>query len=624
MTDRSKTVVMLIDWDNLQICHSRDAPGTDLDLHALIALAQSYGTLVSARAYAEWNLLSERMAVYKAGIEPVFAPVMRPEGSIREGKSLADTVMVADGVDLLWTVAPDVFVLVTSDKDMIPLARIAKQRGAAVVILGSDLTAIPLVEISNVFITYRQLLRELDRVSELDAPSGRAPARERRPGRETRRPSSQPYTGPGLREAPAAPSRSLSAPSPVSVGFGGPPPAPRRVEQVTRAVPAAIAPAPLAPATITPTPLASSEAAEAELLPTIATSPSDAPSRRRRRRGGRGRRGTSTEPLGDETLAQAHETEEHEADRQEAAQHEAERHDVERHDVERHGVERHESHRREPRRHEPEPRAESQEAVVPPPDDFDSAVLELLASRTPAAEAPGAEEPPRETHLGAQPPQPLGETAEAPPAPSRRVRLERRRATPRPAPTTFSGFGPLDFSPTAPFTPLPSSPSHAAELPAPTFEAAEAGPIEVDPIAAETPEAPSRGEDTTNVAPLTLEAPVASAPETEANAAAEGVTTTWGTAGAEVNQPGEIGAAGAVTAAEQPTSEAAIGDRASTSAAGEAAVASPKPRRRTRRPSTRAKKAPAADAPGDAADAPGDAADGSSPAAEGSNPAGES
>ena len=146
VTDRSKTVVMLIDWDNLQICHSRDAPGTELDLQALIALAQSYGTLVSARAYAEWNLLSERLAVYKAGIEPVFAPVMRPEGSPREGKSLADTVMVADGVDLLWTVAPDVFVLATSDKDMIPLARIAKQRGAAVVVLGSDLTAIPLVE----------------------------------------------------------------------------------------------------------------------------------------------------------------------------------------------------------------------------------------------------------------------------------------------------------------------------------------------------------------------------------------------------------------------------------------------------------------------------------------------
>src|SRR3954462_11334691 len=232
VTDRSKTVVMLIDWDNLQICHSRDAPGTDLDLQALIALAQSYGTLVSARAYAEWNLLSERLAVYKAGIEPVFAPVMRPEGSPREGKSLADTVMVADGVDLLWTVAPDVFVLATSDKDMIPLARIAKQRGAAVVVLGSDLTAIPLVEMSNVFITYRQLLRELDRVTELEAPVGRAPARERRL-RESRRPSREPYgggfgsnTGGGLGGAPIG-AGNPGGPRPVRpVAAIGAPPAP--------------------------------------------------------------------------------------------------------------------------------------------------------------------------------------------------------------------------------------------------------------------------------------------------------------------------------------------------------------------------------------------------------------
>src|SRR4051812_36995694 len=232
VTDRSKTVVMLIDWDNLQICHSRDAPGTELDLHALTALAQSYGTLVSARAYAEWNLLSERLAVYKAGIEPVFAPVMRPENSPREGKSLADTVMVADGVDLLWTVKPDVFVLVTSDKDMIPLARIAKQRGAAMVVLGSDLTAIPLVEMSNVFITYRQLLRELDRVTELEAPSGRAPARERRL-RESRRPSSEPYGGSG---AIGSGNRGVSRTVPPAVALRAPQttydaPPPRRIAE---------------------------------------------------------------------------------------------------------------------------------------------------------------------------------------------------------------------------------------------------------------------------------------------------------------------------------------------------------------------------------------------------------
>jgi uncharacterized LabA/DUF88 family protein len=171
LTERQRTVALLIDYDNLQICYTRDAPGTQLDLGAVVAMAQTYGRVVVARAYAEWNLLSERMAVYKAGIEPAFAPVLRPEGSSRDGKSLADTVMVADGVDVLWSYNPDVLMLVTSDKDMIPLARLAKQRGAVVVVLGSDLTAVPLLEMANEFVTYRHLIRELGRLEEKPASS---------------------------------------------------------------------------------------------------------------------------------------------------------------------------------------------------------------------------------------------------------------------------------------------------------------------------------------------------------------------------------------------------------------------------------------------------------------------
>lgn len=236
MTERQRTVALLIDYDNLQICHSRDAPGTQLDLGAVMALAQSYGRVVVARAYAEWNLLSERLAVYKAGIEPAFAPVMRSEGSTREGKSLADTVMVADGVDLLWSFQPDVLVLVTSDKDMIPLARLAKQRGTLVVVLGSDLTAVQLLEMANEFITYRHLVRELGRIEE-KLPANRireephlrrarevaaareATAREPRviPGRSRGRPLTVPESGaasaPPQPVSPAAPSGEPGAPA---------------------------------------------------------------------------------------------------------------------------------------------------------------------------------------------------------------------------------------------------------------------------------------------------------------------------------------------------------------------------------------------------------------------------
>src|SRR5689334_24867423 len=101
MNERSRRVVLLIDYDNLQICASRDTPGRDLQLSPFVQLAQRYGTVIQARAYAEWNLSTERLSVYKAGSEPAFAPVLRTE-SDRSGTSIADTTLVAAAMDLPW------------------------------------------------------------------------------------------------------------------------------------------------------------------------------------------------------------------------------------------------------------------------------------------------------------------------------------------------------------------------------------------------------------------------------------------------------------------------------------------------------------------------------------------
>src|SRR5580765_3339046 len=185
MTERSRRVVLLIDYDNLQICAARDTPGRELQLPPVVQLAQRYGTVILARAYAEWNLSTERLAVYKAGIEPAFAPVLRTE-SDRSGKSLADTVMVAEGMDMLWTLSPEVVVLATSDKDLIPLVRVAKQRGAFVVVLGSDFTAIPLREMADDHVTYRQLITDTGVRYATEAGPGRQPAALPEPARRRR------------------------------------------------------------------------------------------------------------------------------------------------------------------------------------------------------------------------------------------------------------------------------------------------------------------------------------------------------------------------------------------------------------------------------------------------------
>jgi uncharacterized LabA/DUF88 family protein len=565
VTERSKTVVMLIDWDNLQICHSRDAPGTDLDLHALIALAQSYGTLVSARAYAEWNLLSERLAVYKAGIEPVFAPVMRPENSPREGKSLADTVMVADGVDLLWTVTPDVFVLVTSDKDMIPLARIAKQRGAAVVVLGSDLTAIPLVEMSNVFITYRQLLRELDRVTELEAPSGRAPARERRL-RETRRPSSEPYGGPaplgsGVRGVgrPAGPAVALRTPQTALEAapprrLAEPAPSPE-AERPSLAVTAPVR-------TVTPAaPLPSSDRTELGAL-----SSSDATPRRRRRRGGRGRRpdvaiGSDDDvSIGDDTFDAESE--------------------------ERTGADA----RLSPVSDVPDVRTDLA------PDDLDTAVLELLASRDRRPEEQAAESTPAVASVESPPERTTTRVSTSRTA-SGRTGVRRRATT-----TTFSDFGPspsrrrereaeleqasattvepvIDAAPLSSDVDIPSASAESSETVSP--DVTDAQSIVTDdraPVAEDS----HRGDD---------EAPLDFALEVSATEPASGTTES------EAAAPADAASDDTATAvAEPPTADAPISTEASTAiepaVEGEQAVepeaARPVRRRRTRRTTPKA------------------------------------
>src|SRR5438067_1654542 len=226
MTERSRRVVLLIDYDNLQICAARDTPGRDLQLTPVVQLAQRYGTVILARAYAEWNLSTERLAVYKAGIEPAFAPVLRTE-SDRSGKSLADTVMVAEGMDMLWTLSPDVVVLATGDKDLIPIVRVAKQRGAFVVVLGSDFTAIPLRDMADEHITYTQLITDASGRYTTEAGPARQPAalpeptRRRSRERNGREPRST--TPPAAAAAAPQPAPSNApAPSPAAAAAAEP------------------------------------------------------------------------------------------------------------------------------------------------------------------------------------------------------------------------------------------------------------------------------------------------------------------------------------------------------------------------------------------------------------------
>jgi hypothetical protein len=263
-----RSVALFIDWDNFAIGLREEMPDRPADVGPVLRWARRLGVLTVCRAYGDWRDVNERLALYNAGVEVVYAPVLPLGGSVmaRNGggaKSLADTEMAVDVTDLL-NLMPGIssLVLVTSDKDLIPVLRFAQRRGLYAAVVGSDRTASALRDLADQFVSYRQLLDLEGAPAILSRPMTVPPVRYPRgfrPALPT--PSHEPYGRQPGRTSPLPP---------VSTGIGGATPG------------AVLSPAPTAPRS-RPAPPVEVEDAEAETVSTSST--------RRRRRGGRRRRG---------------------------------------------------------------------------------------------------------------------------------------------------------------------------------------------------------------------------------------------------------------------------------------------------------------------------------------------
>ena len=263
-TPNSGPVALFVDWDNFAIGLRQEMPERPPDLGPILRWARRTGTLIVSRAYGEWRDATERLAIYNAGVDAVYAPVLPLGGSLaaRSGvggaKSLADTAMAVDVAEFL-TLVPSVqtLILATSDKDLIPVIRFAQKRGVYSGVVGSDRTASALRELADEFVTYRQLLEdEAPQPVALSRPVTVPPLRIPRQFRRYGDPIAEPLA-PVIRE----PRTLVAAPTVV-----------RREPIVTQAV----------------VPDLNSEAPDPE-----------SESARRRRRGGRRRRGAETLALGE-------------------------------------------------------------------------------------------------------------------------------------------------------------------------------------------------------------------------------------------------------------------------------------------------------------------------------------
>ena len=263
-TPNSGPVALFVDWDNFAIGLRQEMPERPPDLGPILRWARRTGTLIVSRAYGEWRDATERLAIYNAGVDAVYAPVLPLGGSLaaRSGaggaKSLADTAMAVDVAEFL-TLVPSVqtLILATSDKDLIPVIRFAQKRGVYSGVVGSDRTAAALRELADEFVTYRQLLEdEAPQPIAVSRPVTVPPLRIARPLRRFGDPIAEPLA-PIIRE----PRTLVAAPT-----FA------RREPIITQAV--------------------------VPDLDSAAPDP-DSDSARRRRRGGRRRRGAETLALGE-------------------------------------------------------------------------------------------------------------------------------------------------------------------------------------------------------------------------------------------------------------------------------------------------------------------------------------
>ena len=221
------SVALFIDWDNFAIGLRQEMPERAADVGPILRWARRFGSLTVCRAYGEWRDPAERLAIYNAGVEVVYAPVLPLGGSLlaRNGggaKSLADTAMAVDVTDLLNQMPGlTTVVLATSDKDLIPVLRFAQRRGLVSVVVGSDRTAAALKDLADDFISYRQLLEEgRRRAPALSRPTTVPPLRypRGRPARRRPGPATPPRPGRPAGPGPATRRTSYRAAAAVDPG----------------------------------------------------------------------------------------------------------------------------------------------------------------------------------------------------------------------------------------------------------------------------------------------------------------------------------------------------------------------------------------------------------------------
>ncbi len=134
MEVQGEQVCLLIDFENL-VYGLRDKYGEDdfaneVDINLLLKLAEEYGQVVLANAYADWrsrDVNQFQIDLYRLGIELVHVLA-------RRRKNAVDVKMAVDAIETLWSLPTvQTYVIVSGDRDFIHVLKALRKRGKTVV-----------------------------------------------------------------------------------------------------------------------------------------------------------------------------------------------------------------------------------------------------------------------------------------------------------------------------------------------------------------------------------------------------------------------------------------------------------------------------------------------------------
>lgn len=114
-------IAVLIDFENVGLN----------SIQGLFDQLSDIGRIIIKKAYADWSTLkTPREQLFELGVEPVL--VLK---STSGGKNSSDIRLTIDAVELMFQTTVDTFVVVSSDKDFVPL--ITKLRSAGKIVIGA-------------------------------------------------------------------------------------------------------------------------------------------------------------------------------------------------------------------------------------------------------------------------------------------------------------------------------------------------------------------------------------------------------------------------------------------------------------------------------------------------------